>query len=296
MIALDTIVFSDGEGGGNPCPLLFDYGDLSTEKMLSMTQYFGYESLFISESSLEDTNYKFRYFVPNHEMEMCVHATVAGATFLVRHNLVRENTIQIETLLGKITVHWRKDDEHSILITVNQFSPIFSENNPSKKEVAKCLNTKEENIVTTDYPIQSVSTSRPKLIIPIKNDEELHKLKPDFKALWHVCERYNTTGFYPFSIHTKDKNYDFEARQFPNNVGYNEDSATGVAACALGAYLTEYSKNVNFNAKEIGIGQGKAIHKPSKIIVKTSKFENQITTAVSGYAQIIGKKTVPEFL
>ncbi|KKK80876.1 hypothetical protein LCGC14_2819100, partial [marine sediment metagenome] len=242
--------------------------------------------------SIDGVKYKFRYFVPNHEMEMCVHATIAGATFLVKHSLVKENKIQIETLLGIITVKWKINSDHSILITVNQFPPKFAKNNPSKNEVAECLNTSEENIDITDFPIQSVSTSRSKLIIPIINDDELHNLKPNFKKLWELCEGYNTTGFYPFSLHTKNKNYDFEARQFPNNVGYDEDPATGVAACALGAYLTEYSKKINFNNKEIIIGQGKAINRPSKIIVTTSKEKTLIATKVSGYAKIIGEKTL----
>ena len=293
MTTLETTVFSDNKNGGNPCPLIFDYGNLSTDQMLKITKYFGFESVFISESLKEDAEYRFRYFVPNHEMEMCVHATIAGVTFLAKNNLIKKNNIEIETLLGNITIKLKQNIDHSILITVNQFAPKFSQNNPSKKEVAECLNISQEIIDTTDFPIQSVSTSRPKLIIPIINDEQLHNLDPNFKTLWALCESYNTTGFYPFSLQTKNQNYDFEARQFPNNVGYNEDPATGVAACALGAYLTKYSKKINFNNKEITIGQGKALDRSSKIMVKTSTNKTLTTTEVSGYAKIIDKKTLP---
>ncbi len=273
--------------------MIFDHGNLSTNQMLQITKYFGFESVFISESSMEDITYKFRYFVPNHEMEMCVHATIAGATFLAKHGLVKENKIQIETLLGIINIKLNQNINDSILVTVNQFPPEFVQNNPSKEEVAKCLNTNMENIDTTDFPIQSVSTSRPKLIVPIINDEQLHALKPNFNDLWALCTRYGTTGFYPFSLQTKNQNYDFEARQFPNNAGYNEDPATGVAACALGAYLTKYSKKNDLNNKGIIIGQGKAMNKPSKIMVKTSRINNVTTTEVSGYAGIFDEKDLP---
>ena len=295
MRTIHTTVFSDGRKGGNPCPVIFDYGELTTEEMLKITKDFGFESVFISESSEKNIEYKFRYFVPNHEMEMCVHATIAGSTFLVKNNFIKKDSIDIETILGVIKIKWKKMSDKKILITVNQFSPQFLQINPNKKEVAKCLGIDEDIIDTTNFPIQSVSTSRPKLMVPIINDKYLHNLEPNFKTLWSTCDRYNTTGFYPFSLQTENKKYDFEARQFPNNVGYNEDPATGVAACALGAYLTKYSKKKNYNNKPIIIGQGKTLGKKSKIMVKTSINKDLITTEVSGYAEIMAEKTLPNY-
>jgi len=290
MKTIHTTVFSDGRNGGNPCPIIFDYGELTTEEMLKITKDFGFESLFISESSKENAEYEFRYFVPNHEMEMCVHATIAGATFLVQNNFIEKESIAVETILGVKKIKWKEMPDKKILITVNQFSPQFFQMNPDKKKVAECLGISEDIIDITNFPIQSVSTSRPKLIVPIIDDKYLHNLNPNFEVLWATCDRYNTTGFYPFSLQTENKNYDCEARQFPNNVGYNEDPATGVAACALGAYLTKYSKTINYNNKPIIIGQGKSLGKPSKIMVKTSIHNDSITTEVSGYAEIITKK------
>lgn len=40
---------------------------------------------------------------------------------------------------------------------------------------------------------------------------------------------------------TQSSEYDVKARQFPKGAGYNEDPATGVAACALGAFI--HAKN-----------------------------------------------------
>jgi Phenazine biosynthesis-like protein len=56
------------------------------------------------------------------------------------------------------------------------------------------------------------------------------------------CDRYQTTGFYFFTLMRQSSEFDIEARQYPKRAGYNEDPATGIAACALGVYLTYYSR------------------------------------------------------
>lgn len=48
---------------------------------------------------------RLRYFVPRHEMEMCVHATVAAVVLLGRGGALPE-AATIETPLGKRTARW----------------------------------------------------------------------------------------------------------------------------------------------------------------------------------------------
>ena len=83
---------------------------------------------------------------------------------------------------------------------------------------------------------------------------------------------------------------DVEARQFPFNVGYNEDPATGVAAGALGLYLAKYSNKKNQNSiLEFKIGQGFAMGKPSIIYteVEVDQSSNIIKAFVGGFAEIL---------
>ncbi|MEZ2737170.1 PhzF family phenazine biosynthesis protein, partial [Aneurinibacillus aneurinilyticus] len=78
-----------------------------------------------------------------------------------------------------------------------------------------------------------------------------------------------------------------QARQFPKRAGYNEDPATGVAASALGAYLTEnkvfYPLKDGWNSYKII--QGIAMGRPSIIKSETFIQENKIIrTRVKGNA------------
>ena len=93
----------------------------------------------------------------------------------------------------------------------------------------------------------------------------LDRLHPDFPYLWDLCDRYGTTGFYPYAMETGPFGDPiFFARQFPKRAGYPEDPATGVAASALGAYLAQYCViPVQNGWNRYAIRQGDAMGRPS---------------------------------
>ncbi|WP_054711635.1 PhzF family phenazine biosynthesis isomerase [Bacillus sp. JCM 19041] len=195
--------------------------------------------------------------------------------------------INVETALGVIRVHGKKDIDKSINITVEQFLPEFNKENPNVEEVAQALCIPVSDIDLSIGPIQSVSTSRPKLIIPIKDPDVLNNLAPNYHELWSICDQYGTTGFYPFSIDKNDEELIVSSRQFPNRAGYNEDPATGVAASALGAYLTQHQVFRQFSDgwKTYQIKQGYAMNKPSMIVSEILVENGAITrTQIKGKA------------
>ena len=71
-----TKVFPFTNTGGNPCPIVFNANNLTTEKMLAVARFYNLESGFIQE--INDSYVSLRYFVPKYEMEMCVHATIGS--------------------------------------------------------------------------------------------------------------------------------------------------------------------------------------------------------------------------
>lgn len=287
---IHTTVFAATAEGGNPCPVVCDADNLSSETMQAMTAKFGVETAFVLTPDMPEAELRLRYFVPRHEMEMCVHATVGTTYALVQQGQITQSPVKIQTPLGIISVSWENDPEQGLSVMVEQFSPKFSDNNPDAAEVADLLGIPITNIDESISPIQSVSTSRPKLMIPLTDFHTLDELKPDFERLWEICDTYQTTGFYPFTTQTRHEDLQVEARQFPKRAGYNEDPATGVAACALGAYLTEHEvlspKSQGWH--HIQIGQGYAMQRPS-IMGAELLVENSIITKtrIKGRARIV---------
>jgi len=285
MDIVQTSVFGLSKKGGNPCTVVRNADQLSMEMMQSMAATFGFETVFILKSRENECDYRLRYFAPNHGMGMCVHATIAAITVLVKQEECLKQSLLIETSVGLIPVYWKMEGE-SVVVTVEQFKPTLQTDNPSIAEVALALCIPETDINPL-FLIQSLSTSRPKLIIPIKNTVILHNLKPNFQKLWAICDKFEITGFYPFVVLNKNE---LEARQFPNQSGYDEDPATGVAASALGAYVTLYNvcgtNQEGWNAYHIY--QGETMGKPSKIQVEIEVDNKKIIrTRISGNAIIL---------
>lgn len=142
-------------------------------------------------------------------------------------------------------------------------------------------------------PIQSVSTSRPKLVVPLVDHETLDGLEPDFERLWALCDEYETTGFYPFTLRTRNSETDAEARQFPRRAGYEEDPATSMAACALGAYLARHA-GAGEGWRDFRIEQGRAMGRPGVLVARMLLGPNGIErTRIEGSATVEGEVTVP---
>jgi len=288
-----TLVFGISETTGNPAPVVFNADDLTTLQMQAIAAHFGQETVFVLKPINSAAHIRLRYFVPHHEMEMCVHATVATITVLVRQRVLDKSPAYVETTLGIIAVHWQPTRDEQILVMVEQFPPKWSSQNPDKEQVAAALRISSEAVVDSMNPVQSVSTSRFKLIIPLKDWNDLDRLQPDFERLWAICDAFNTTGFYPFTVKTLDPSVQVEARQFPKRAGYDEDPATGVAASALSAYLTKYKVlgPSSDGWHSVVVGQGRAMKSPSTINTEVfTKNDDIILTRVGGTANIKGNE------
>ena len=284
-----TVVFQAEKGGGNPCPVTLDADGLTTEQMQAMTKNFGQESVFLMKPDLAGCDFKARYFVPLHEMEMCLHATIGSATVLVEKGLVTKSPLFYQTPLGKVRIDWERRGG-AIDVAVEQFLPETAAKNPTPEETARVLRISKDDLALSNGPIQSVRTSRYKLIVPLRSRAVVDGLNPDFEALWNLCDAYDTTGFYVFALEKdSDGKPVFFARQFPKRAGYPEDPATGVAASALGAYVTlNKVLPVSEGWNSITIMQGFAMGRPS-IIHSDTRVENGkiVPTRVRGSALLV---------
>lgn len=73
-----TSVFPDGPGGGNPCPVVLDADHLSDDDLQAAAATFGAETVFVL-APRSGGDLRLRYFVPEHEMEMCVRGRAGCA-------------------------------------------------------------------------------------------------------------------------------------------------------------------------------------------------------------------------
>jgi PhzF family phenazine biosynthesis protein len=285
-----TRVFAAGTDGGNPCPVILSADHLDAREMQALARKFGLDTVFILTSQSKEADIRLRYFVPQHEMGVSGHATVAAITVAMRDGKLKSDRVRIETLNGIFAVNCAQTG-NQLLVTLEQNPPIFGPAVPPSM-VTRALRISLDDIIT-QTPVESVSVSRPKLLVPLRDAKVLAMLKPDFDALWTLCDAFRVSGVYPFARNTDKANADVEARQFPLRAGFPEDAATGVAAAALGAYLVKYDRQCRTGEYHFRIAQGYAMGAPSLIEVLVDCEANKITrTAICGEAEIIGRERV----
>src|SRR5712671_4496497 len=95
--------FTYEEQGGNPCPVVACADGMSSADMQDVARRFGRESGFVFSPKSGDCDFSFRFFVPNHEMEMCGHATIGALWVLMRQGRLPADTVRIETRSGPVT-------------------------------------------------------------------------------------------------------------------------------------------------------------------------------------------------
>jgi predicted PhzF superfamily epimerase YddE/YHI9 len=111
-----------------------------------------------------------------------LNGTIAATTVLKKMGRIYKTPVKIETVLGQITVEWKYHLD-GLRVTVFQFPPKFSDSNSSTDEVCSALRIPITAIAKDNGAILSVSTSRPKLIIPVVNSDTVNQLEPDFDML-----------------------------------------------------------------------------------------------------------------
>jgi PhzF family phenazine biosynthesis protein len=276
-------VFKRGDAGGNPCPVVTDAAQLTEDDMQQLAAHFGEESGFVCDD--EEGGYRFRFFMPGCEVAMCVHATVAAVTALVHRGQVADRgELVVQTASGRCGVRW--DDQSPPRVTVEQQPPSFGDPADVTTLAARALGV-EPGSLDRHLPIRSVSVSTPKLIVPLRSADDVHRAEPDFDLLWKLCEDLGTTGAYVFAPRPEERALRFVARQFPVGGGVNEDAATGVAAGALAAYVADRTRTATPTWIAIEIDQGDAMGCPCTLHAAAYAATGRVLrTTVTGSATL----------
>jgi len=265
-------VFSAGPGGGNPAPIVLDASRLDAAQMQQIAAAYGHESAFVLPAQDRNNDFRFRFFVPNHEMEMCGHATVGALWLLRRNGLWTTPRARVETMSGLVnavvsrvaSAGGQGPDAERIEVSQPEGVVYPLADRATIDSLMEVLNLRPGDMMPLS--VLNSKTSRIKTLIALRSPEVLHALRPDFAAVEAVCTALDSTGLYPFAVEDSTRHV-FHARQFPRSSGYREDAATGIAATALLYGLRHYGFSPAAG-EAITVKQGLAMGRPSEIKVR----------------------------
>ncbi|NLD57725.1 MAG: PhzF family phenazine biosynthesis protein [Methanomicrobiales archaeon] len=170
----------------------------------------------------EGTGWKLRWFTPEHEIDLCGHATLAAAFVLYETGRVPENEpVVFDTASGKLTA--RKDGEW--------ISMDFPSEPPSESVPIPGLG--EALGVMPLY----TGRNRFDILVELPLADDVCSLEPDMDALAPI----RTRGIIVTAA-SDIPNADFVSRFFAPAVGVPEDPVTGSAHCCLAPYWGEKLK------------------------------------------------------
>ncbi|MGH8778054.1 PhzF family phenazine biosynthesis protein [Paraburkholderia sp.] len=263
-------VFAAGPGGGNPAPIVVDAAGMSDTEMQAVALHYGHESGFVLPAPPgSGCDYEFRFWVPNHEMPMCGHATVGAVWLLHQTGRLQRDRLTVQTRSGQVAVRIDSSATDGAAVEISQpvgrLEPLPDESR-SRDEILDALGIISAQLAP--LPIQNACTSRVKTLIPLASPADLDALQPRFEKIEALCERIGSTGLYPYATFDACGQI-FDARQFPRASGYPEDAATGIAASALSFGLLANGM-VEASERIITIRQGRAMKRPSQISVRFS--------------------------
>lgn len=274
-------VFPAGPAGGNPAPIILNADGLSDAEMQAITRRYGHEAGFVLKAPEEsDCDLALRFWVPNHEVAMCGHATVGAVWLLDALGKLPAPVLSIATASGTVRAVVAAEGTTNRVVRVSQprgqvdqiTDPDFVE------DLSSVLGLTHADLAS--YPVQNGCTSRVKTLVAISNEAALDALSPDFRRMEALCDRVGSTGMYPYSVVDPSRQV-FAARQFPRSSGYPEDAATGIAAAAL-AFGLLANGLVEPSERDIFIRQGWAMGRPSEIRVNFELEGNAVSSCWIG--------------
>jgi PhzF family phenazine biosynthesis protein len=241
--------FVDERDGGNLAGVVLDRDDLSESQMQSVAAQLGYsETAFLNQVA---DGFRFDVFTPNTRVADCGHATVAAFGLLAQRGRFTASTTK-HTIAGPRAI--RLDSVGRVFM--QQLPPRY-EDGPDSRTVAASIGLSEATAFALPPTIARHDVAF--LLVPLPHAGMLAALIPNLRAIEAISQTADVFGYYLFAA-TDDDAIDATCRMFAPRIGIHEESATGMAAGMLAAFLRD---RAGHPADRFAFDQGTFMRPPS---------------------------------
>ncbi|WP_375689497.1 PhzF family phenazine biosynthesis protein [Pseudooceanicola sp. LIPI14-2-Ac024] len=230
--------FTDTSMGGNPCVVVHGAAEIPVERRIALVRETRLsECAYLVPSDRAD--FGARYYLPDGEIPMAGHPTVATVISLLDRGLVRLQdgraafTLEVGSGVLPITVTGR--DGAAPVVTMTQAQPVFGKVY-DRGAVAALFGLSVADVL--DDP-QTVSTGSAFCILPLKDIAALRRAVPDHAAIAAFLDAADTDCRMVFLTTPQGATAagDTFSRLLMRPPGPEEDSFTGSATGCMAAYL-----------------------------------------------------------
>lgn len=276
--------FTETAFGGNPAGVVvYDSLDAAFMQKFAAEVRFS-ETAFIRP--MEQGRFEIRFFTPTDEVDLCGHATIASFQALMDLGLVSSNgTYLMETKAGALPVEIKDS-----FIMMEQAKPQLGKNYQNQgelEELAELFRIPVSWIGDDKHPLypQQGSTGLWEVFLPLRSEEALLALDPEFPKIASYSAREKVGGIHAFAL--LDSEVLASCRNFGPLLGIDEEAATGTSNGALTGYLYAHHVISEFD-RPYQLLQGKSMKRPSIITTKLIRREDP-RVMVGGKAVILSR-------
>lgn len=218
---------------GNPAGVYYSDSPLSDTEQQKIAALMALsETAFLTPA---DHAYRLRWFTPTQEVNLCGHATLAAAAFLLNQSGQGSDDYIFETRSGRLKVSVKG-------AAAELFFPLDAiQAADTPDALAQALGC--EVIDFYKGPLYALAVC--------ETETSIRELQPDFNLLAEIAPG----GLIVSAVSDAPQNYDFVSRFFAPGCGIDEDPATGSAQCTLYPYWAKRlgrEKLISYQASEQG--------------------------------------------
>ncbi|MEV7178923.1 PhzF family phenazine biosynthesis isomerase [Kitasatospora sp. NPDC093679] len=265
--------FTADPAGGNPAGVVPDATGLDDDTQLAVAAGLGYsETAFLTARG--PRTFAVRYFSPLAEVPFCGHATIASAVALAER--IGPGPLLFETKAGPVPVEVAADAEGRPVATLTSVEPAVEPvSDADVAEALAALDWSADDLDETLPPRIAYAGAR-HLVLAAATRKRLSELAYDFDRLARLMTRLDLTTLQ--LVHRVSDTVFHVRDPFPVG-GVVEDPATGAAAAAFGAYLSELE---GLGQTVLTLHQGEDMGRPGVLRVELREGERRVR--VSGAA------------
>ena len=296
FIQLD--VFTQTALAGNPLAIFPDARGLNDAEMQALAREMNLSEttfIFPRDGATEARQGKrVRIFTVEAELPFAGHPTLGTALYLYASESAKPAEITLDLKAGKIPVRFTANSQNAggdrvdgqVFGEMRQRDPEFG-TALSREEVARVIEIAVDEI-SSEWPIQPVSTGLTFTIVPFRNRQTLSDLKFSYIQAAEFLRNTGANFFYFLCPERREGRLEARARMFFYG---GEDPATGSAAGCAASWMVQHG--VAKSDEQVVIRQGIECRRPSEMHVRATREGGRVTNVrVGGYAVEILRGTV----
>lgn len=287
--------FTDQKFKGNPAGVVLEADELTGVEMQDIARELNNsETAFLLKGNDLEYDIHIRYFTPVTEVPICGHATIASLYVYALQHALPTCTLRVKTQAGTLPVSIN-ELEGDYEVIMEQASPVFEEQLDGiiTGALIEALGANRQ-MISEKSPVQIVSTGHSKVLVPLKNEDEIDRLTPDLAKLARLSKEVNCNGYFVFCIIQTTPEYVTYGRMFAPAIGIAEDPVTGNANGPLGAYLVHHHLvKPDGSTFQFTATQGNAMKRPGRMNVIVDIVDGKPSKIkIKGTAVIVFSTTV----